>query len=520
VRLRQWAGSLRAGISSVAESEELMAAMQRYPDLSLATKYERELVVIAEREKARFSTWYEVFPRSTGDEPGRHGTFGDCEQRLPYIASMGFDVVYLPPIHPIGHRFRKGKNNSPAAEPGDVGSPWAIGDETGGHTAIHPELGTLEQFQSFLAAARGLGLEVALDIAFQCTPDHPWTRTHPEWFRKRPDGTTQYAENPPKKYEDIYPLDFETAQWRELWEALKGVVDFWIAQGVRLFRVDNPHTKPFRFWEWCIDAVRAEHADVLFLAEAFTRPHVMKRLAKLGFSQSYTYFTWRDTKAELIVYFTELIKSAVSEYLQPNLWPNTPDILPQVLQVGGHPAFMMRLLLAATLSASYGIYGPAFELGENTPREQGGEEYLNSEKYELRQWNLDSPQNIRHFIARVNHIRRDNPALQHNRSLTFHETDNPNLICYTKTSDDLSNAIIVVVNLDCAHTQSGWVTLDARQLGIEPGKTFQAEDLLSGGHFLWRTPRDYVELAPDRFPGHILRVRRWVRTEKDFDYYL
>ena len=520
LRLRQWAESLRAGDRSVAESADLLAAIRRHPDLSLASRYERELAVIADREKARFSTWYEIFPRSTASEPGRHGTFADCEKRLPYIASMGFDVVYLPPIHPIGHRFRKGKDNSPAAEPGDVGSPWAIGDETGGHTAIHPELGTMEQFQSFLAAARGLGLEVALDIAFQCTPDHPWTRTHPEWFRKRPDGTTQYAENPPKKYEDIYPLDFETAEWSALWQALKDVFDFWIAQGVRLFRVDNPHTKAFSFWEWCIAAVETEHPDVLFLAEAFTRPHVMNRLAKLGFSQSYTYFTWRNTKAELTAYFTELTKPPLPEYFRPNLWPNTPDILPRVLQVGGRPAFMMRLLLAATLGASYGIYGPAFELGENTSKEPESEEYLNSEKYELKQWNLESPQSIRHFIARVNRIRRENPALQHNRRLTFHETDNPNVICYSKTSDDMSNAIIVVVNLDWAHTQSGWVTLDVRALGIEPGKTFEAEDLLSGGRFLWQAPRDYVELVPGSLPGHILRVRRWVRKETDFDYYL
>ena len=519
-RLRSWAEALRAGNSSVAESEYLRAAMQRYPDLSLSAKYERDLAVVVDRQKARFSTWYELFPRSTALQAGRHGTFADCEKRLPYIAAMGFDVVYLPPIHPIGNQFRKGKNNSPTAEPGDVGSPWAIGDATGGHTAIHPELGTPEQFQSFLAAARGLGLEIALDIAFQCTPDHPWAREHPEWFRKRPDGTIQYAENPPKKYQDIYPLDFETVQWRELWDALKGVFEFWIEQGVRLFRVDNPHTKAFGFWEWCIGAIKEEHPDVLFLAEAFTRPHVMKWLAKLGFSQSYTYFTWRNSKAELTGYFTELMRSPVREFLRPNLWPNTPDILPQVLQIGERPAFMMRLLLAATLGANYGIYGPAFELGENAPREQGSEEYLNSEKYELKQWNLESPQSLRHFITRVNRIRRDNPALQHDWSLWFHDADNPNIICYSKTSEDLSNVIIVVVNLDWAHTQSGWVTLDAQALGLEPGKTFEAEDLLSGGRFLWQAPRDYVELVPGSLPGHILRVRRWLKTERDFDYYL
>jgi starch synthase (maltosyl-transferring) len=518
--LRAGAAALRAGDSAVVESDEVRSAMRRYPDLSLAVRYERDLALTVDREKARFSTWYEIFPRSTAPQPGRHGTFADAEKRLQDIAAMGFDVVYLPPIHPIGHQFRKGKNNSPVAEPGDVGSPWAIGDETGGHTCIDSELGTLEQFKSFLAAARGLGLELALDIAFQCTPDHPWTREHPDWFRKRPDGTIQYAENPPKKYQDIYPLDFETCKWRELWQALKGVFDFWIAQGVRLFRVDNPHTKPFAFWEWCIGSIKEEHPEVLFLAEAFTRPHVMNRLAKLGFSQSYTYFTWRNTKQELITYFTELTKSSVSEYLRPNLWPNTPDILPQILQVGGRPAFMMRLLLAATLGGNYGIYGPAFELGENTAKEQGSEEYLNSEKYELKHWDLESPQSLRHFIARVNRIRRDNPALQQDGTLTFHEADNPNIICYSKTSPDLSNVVIIVVNLDWAHTQTSWVTLNVESLGLEPGKTFEAEDLLSGSHFLWQAPRDYVELVPASVPGHILRVRRWLKTERDFDYYL
>ena len=519
-RLRKWSEDLRAANTGVAASDDLLTLMRRYPDLALAVSYGRELPVTVDRQQARFSTWYEIFPRSTAPERGRHGTFADCEKRLRYIASMGFDVVYLPPIHPIGRRFRKGKNNSLPAGPDDTGSPWAIGDETGGHTAIHRELGTREQFQAFLDAARGLGLEVALDIALQCSPDHPWVREHPEWFRQRPDGTIQYAENPPKKYQDIYPLDFETPQWRELWQALKEVFDYWIAVGVKLFRVDNPHTKAFAFWEWCIAAIREEQPEVLFLAEAFTRPHVMNRLARLGFSQSYTYFTWRNSKYELTSYFTELTHGPAREYLRFNLWPNTPDILPEVLQIGGRPAFLVRLLLAATLGANYGIYGPAFELGENSPREPGSEEYLNSEKYELKHWDLESPQSLRHFIARVNRIRRENAALQQDRTLTFHETDNPYLLCYSKTSPDGANAIIVVVNLDWAHTQSGWVTLDLRALELEPGKTFEAEDLLSGGRFLWQAPRDYVELVPGSLPGHILRVRRWVKTERDFDYYL
>jgi starch synthase (maltosyl-transferring) len=519
-RLAEWAAAVNSGDSALALSSQLFDTMLRYPDLRFATRYDRELEVQVDRPKARFSTWYEIFPRSTAAEPGRHGTFEDCKARLSYVADMHFDVLYLPPIHPIGRQFRKGKNNTPAAEPGDVGSPWAIGDEMGGHTAVHPDLGTLDDFRSLQAAAAELGMEIALDIAFQCTPDHPWVREHPEWFRKRPDGTIQYAENPPKKYQDIYPIDFETAQWRELWQALKGVFDFWIAEGVRFFRVDNPHTKAFPFWEWAIGSIKEENPDVLFLAEAFTRPHVMYRLAKLGFSQSYTYFTWRNSKPEITKYFTELTQTDVREFFRGNLWPNTPDILPEILQVGGRPAFMVRLLLAATLGASYGIYGPAFELIENTPREPGSEEYLNSEKYELKHWDLQAPSSLKDFIARVNRIRGDNPALQSDRSLLFHETDNPNLICYSKTSEDLSSTIIVVVNLDWAHTQVGWVTLDLNALGLEPNRTFEAEDLLSGGRFLWQGAREYVELLPLSLPGHILRVRRWMRTERDFDYYL
>jgi len=519
-RLRQWAESVRGGESSVAVSEELYALVQRHPDLQFATRYERELTVSVDRPRARFSTWYEFFPRSTASEPGRHGTFKEAKERLRYVASMAFDVVYLPPIHPIGHQYRKGKNNSPEAQPEEVGSPWAIGDRTGGHTAVHPALGTLEDFQSFRAAALDLDLEVALDIAFQCTPDHPWVREHPEWFRKRPDGTIQYAENPPKKYQDIYPLDFETPDWRGLWTALKDVFEFWIGQGVKIFRVDNPHTKAFAFWEWAIGSIKENHPEVIFLAEAFTRPHVMYRLAKLGFTQSYTYFTWRNTKTEITSYFTELTRTPVREYFRPNLWPNTPDILPEVLQVGGRPAFMVRLLLSATLGANYGIYGPAFELIENRPKDPGGEEYLDSEKYDLKHWGLDSPSSLKTFITRVNQIRRENPALQNDHSLVFHETDNSSLICYSKRSEDQSNIIIVVVNLDWAHTQSGWITLDLESVGLESSRSFEAEDLLSGGRFLWQAPRDYVELVPLSLPGHILRVRRWVRTERDFDYYL
>jgi starch synthase (maltosyl-transferring) len=494
--------------TSFALEEELLRAVRRYPECQFATRYGKPLSVVVDREKARFSTWYEVFPRSCSPEAGRHGTLRDCEAWFPYVASMGFDVVYLPPVHPIGRAFRKGKNNSVVATPDDVGSPWAIGSEEGGHKSVHPELGTLEDFRHFVSQAAEHGLEVALDIAFQCTLDHPYVKQHPEWFRKRPDGTIQYAENPPKKYQDIYPLNFESQDWQALWNELKNVFEFWIDQGVRIFRVDNPHTKAFAFWEWVIGEIKREHSDVLLLAEAFTRPHVMYRLAKAGFSQSYTYFTWRNTKQELTDYFTELTQTEVREYFRPNLWPNTPDILPEFVQVGGRPAFMIRLILAATLGASYGIYGPAFELCENTPVQAGSEEYLNSEKYELRHRDLHSAWTLKDLISRINRIRKENAALQSNRSLRFHGTDNPMLICYSKTTDALSNVIVVIVNLDAFHRQTGWVDLDLPALGLEAGRAFQVHDLLGEGRYLWQGSRNYVELTPESLAAHIFRVHR------------
>jgi starch synthase (maltosyl-transferring) len=523
--LRRWIRRLRAAdekelSKAVALDEELLGLMQRYPERHLVSRYEKGLVVVVDREKARFSTWYEVFPRSCSLVPGRHGTLRDCEARLPYIAAMGFDVVYLPPVHPIGRTFRKGKNNSTPAQQDDVGSPWAIGSDEGGHTSIHPQLGTLEDFRQFVSKAKGHGLEVALDMAFQCTPDHPYVHQHQEWFRTRPDGSIQYAENPPKKYQDIYPLDFESTEWRALWMELKAVFLFWIDQGVHIFRVDNPHTKPFSFWEWVIGEIKEQYPEVLFLAEAFTRPPVMYRLAKLGFSQSYTYFAWRNTKQELTDYFSELTQTEVREYFRPSLWPNTPDILPEFLQVGGRPAFMIRLILAATLGSCYGIYGPAFELSENAPYQSGSEEYLNSEKYELKQRDLDSVWSLKGFISRVNQIRKENQALQSDRNLRFHGTDNPSLICYSKTTDNLSNVIVVIVNLDSFHTQTGWIDLDLSSLGLEAGHAFQVHDLLGEGRYLWQGSRNYVELAPESLPAHILYVRRRVRTERDFDYYL
>ncbi len=524
-RLDRWAEGLRqkAGdpaAQDLALDENMAALASLYPDRRMATRYEKELVVRVERDKACFSAWYEIFPRSCATSPDRHGTLADCEAWLPYIASMGFDVLYLPPIHPIGVTNRKGKNNVTETSPGDVGSPWAIGNSQGGHRAIAPELGTVEDFERLVAAARRQGLEIAMDLAFQCTPDHPYVQEHPEWFRRRPDGTIQYAENPPKKYQDIYPLNFETENWQELWKELRGVVQFWIDKGIRIFRVDNPHTKPFAFWEWLIESVQSAYPDVIFLSEAFTRPKVMYRLAKLGFSQSYTYFAWRNTKQELTDYFTELAQSSVREYFRPSLWPNTPDILPEYLQLGGRPGFMIRLALAATLGAGYGIYGPAFELCENSPLPPGSEEYLNSEKYEIQHRDVNSPWSLKDFITRVNRIRRENPALHKNWGLCFHEIDNPMLICYSKADEDRSNVIVVVANLDFRYTQSGWVNLNLEALGLSNQQPYQAHDLLSGSRFLWQGARNYVECNPNETPVHILAIRRKVRTEKDFDYYL
>ena len=523
--LAEWAQGLCREGSQVDRVEkaldpELTLVMGRYPDRRFITVYDKTLTVVVEPVKARYSTWYEMFPRSCAPEPGRHGTFQDCELRLPYLAHLGFDVLYFPPIHPIGRTHRKGKNNVPQCTPEDVGSPWGIGAAEGGHKALHPDLGTLEDFRRLLARAKEYGIDIALDIAFQVSPDHPYVKEHPTWFRWRPDNTVQYAENPPKKYEDIYPFDFETEDWEALWQELKSVFFFWIDQGVRIFRVDNPHTKPFRFWEWVIGEIKSSYPDTIFLAEAFTRPKVMYRLAKLGFSQSYTYFAWRNTKWEIMQYFTELTKTDVGEYFRPNLWPNTPDILTEYLQFGGPPAFRTRLVLAATLGANYGIYGPPFELCVHEPREPGSEEYLDSEKYEAKYWDLDQRGSLKEFIARVNRVRQENPALQQDRNLHFFPIDNEQLICYGKYTDDLSNIILVVVNLNPHHTQGGWLELSLEDLGLDPLQPYQVHDLLGDARFLWHGPRNYVELNPHVVPAHVFRVRRRVRTERDFDYYL
>lgn len=504
--------------ADVALSSALSDVMRRHADRSLASQYPSERLVTVERAKALFSTWYECFPRSCSSAAEGHGTFGDVAALLPEIARMGFDVLYLPPIHPIGKLNRKGKNNSPKAEPGDEGSPWAIGSDEGGHKAVHASLGTEADYVELLKRAKELGIELAMDLAFQCAPDHPYVKEHPEWFRWLPDGSVQYAENPPKKYEDILPLHFETEDWQSLWDELLSVALYWAERGVRLFRVDNPHTKPFRFWEWFVAEAKKQYPDVIFLSEAFARPKVMYQLAKVGFSQSYTYFTWRNTKPEFTEYITHLLNTDVREFFRANFWPNTPDILPEHLQYGGRPAFAMRLVLAATLSSSYGIYGPPFELCVSDAA-SGKEEYLNSEKYEVRHWDRNAQGNLKDLIARVNAIRRENPALQTTWNLRFFEVDNEYILCYGKADEERSNIILVVVNLDPAHTQSGWVTIPLKDLDIHPQQPYLVHDLLSDEKYIWHGERNFVQIDPHAVPAQIFRIHRRMKRETDFDYY-
>jgi starch synthase (maltosyl-transferring) len=526
---RQWLlekASLLSSMESDSEKIDLVGApdflrvMDAYADRSAMTSIPQILSVAVEPPRARYSTWYELFPRSAADDPQRHGTFEDCMQRLPAIADMGFDVLYLPPIHPIGRTNRKGKNNAPQAGPDDPGSPWAIGAPEGGHRAIHPQLGDIESFRGLVAAARSHGIEIAMDLAFQCSPDHPYVREHPEWFRKRPDDSIQYAENPPKKYEDIYPFDFESEHAEALWQELLEVVRYWIEQGVHIFRVDNPHTKPLRFWEWLIAQIKQTQPQILFLAEAFTRPKSMYRLAKGGFTQSYTYFTWRNLKWEIEAYMTELTQSVAAEFFWPNFWPNTPDILPEFLQLGDRPAFVIRLALAATLSSNYGIYGPAFELCENEAKEQSSEEYLNSEKYQIRHWDLNQPGNLRGLIKRINRIRRENPALQQTRNLRFLTVDREEIIAYCKYTDDHDNIVLTAVNLDPRHTHAVWLHLPLELMGAATDQPFQVHDLVSDARYLWHSGSNYVELNPQVMPVHIFRIRKRLRSEHDFDYFM
>jgi starch synthase (maltosyl-transferring) len=490
---------------AASTDEELAAVMRVYADRSRATT-SATFRVWVDRERARFGSWYEMFPRSAGPDPRRSGTFREAAALLPRIADLGFDVVYLAPIHPIGTSFRKGRNNALTPAPDDPGSPWAIGSPDGGHTAVEPGLGTLDDFEAFRCEAERLGLEVALDLAWQSSPDHPWVAEHPEWFRHRPDGTIKYAENPPKKYQDIYPFDFDSEDWRALWQALLDVTLFWVERGVRIFRVDNPHTKTFGFWEWMIDRVHQQYPDVIFLSEAFTRPKVMRYLAKAGFTQSYTYFTWRNTKQELVEYFTELTTTETREYLRPNLFANTPDILHAYLQRGGRPAFQTRLLLAATLGASYGIYN-GFELCEGRAVSPGSEEYADSEKYQYRKWDWDRPGNIAELVCRVNAIRHQHRALQFDATLRFHATDNDQIIAYSKTSPDGSDRILTIVNLDPHHMQHGHI--DVPDAGGSDD-LFEARDLLDDARYVWRRGLNYVRFDPDIRQGHIL----WLPTRR------
>ncbi|CAN5642338.1 alpha-1,4-glucan--maltose-1-phosphate maltosyltransferase [soil metagenome] len=480
----------------------------RYPDRSHETTYERTLEVVVDPVRAQYSAWYEMFPRSASPDPKRHGTLRDVIARLPYVAEMGFDVLYLPPIHPVGRQFRKGPNNVVDSKPGDPGVPWAIGGPEGGHTAIHPELGTFEDFAALVEAARGRGIAVALDTAFQASPDHPWVTEHPTWFRQRPDGTVQYAENPPKKYQDIYPFDFESEDWPALWQALHDVFAFWIERGVTVFRVDNPHTKAFPFWEWCIARLKSAHPETLFLSEAFTRPKVMYRLAKVGFSQSYTYFTWRTEKAELADYLGELTSPPVSDFFRPNFWPNTPDILHATLQEGGRPAFVARAVMASTMTANWGIYGPAFELGERTPREPGSEEYLDSEKYQQRTWDLDRPDSLAPLIARLNRARRDHPALQSNERTWVHPIGNDHLLAWSKNTPDQSDVVLSVVNLDPSAPQGGILELDLDGLGLPADQPFEAHDLLDDTVYTWQGPLIQIGLDPEVRQAHVFHLRR------------
>jgi starch synthase (maltosyl-transferring) len=493
-RLLEYADRLSDADGSLDASgaDELASLMAAYADRSRATSSPvRRLWV--DRERARFGAWYEMFPRSFGPDATRSGTFREAAAALPRIAALGFDVVYLPPIHPIGTSFRKGRNNALVAAPDDPGSPWAIGSAAGGHTAVDPGLGTIDDFVAFRAEAERLGMEVALDLAWQCSPDHPWVREHPEWFRHRPDGTIKYAENPPKKYQDIYPFDFENEEWPALWNALRDVARFWIDRGVRIFRVDNPHTKTFGFWEWFVDTIHAGAPDVLFLSEAFTRPAPMRYLAKSGFTQSYTYFTWRNSKSEIVDYFSELTATGVREYLRPNLFANTPDILHAYLQRGGRPAFEARLLLAATLGATYGIYS-GFELCEAQALGPGSEEYADSEKYQIRARDWEKPGNINELVCRVNQIRHEQRALQFDHTLRFHHTDNDSIVAYSKGN------VLVVVNLDPHHMQHGTVEAPV------DADSFDVTDLLDDTRYTWRRGRNYVRLDPGVRQGHIFRL--------------
>jgi starch synthase (maltosyl-transferring) len=487
---------------------KLLPYFQTWPLVKFPTLAQPILKLQVDRKKAVFGAWYELFPRSTADKAGKHGTFKDTIKQLPRLADLGMDVLYLPPIHPIGVQHRKGKNNSTTALPEEPGCPWAIGGAEGGHKAILPELGNLNDFKALVKSAVEHGIEIALDYALQCSPDHPYVKEHPQWFKWRPDGTVQYAENPPKKYQDVLPINFETDDWQALWQELKSILDFWIEQGVKVFRVDNPHTKSFKFWEWCIAEVQAAHPDVIFLAEAFTAPSTMKYLAKLGFTQSYTYYSWRENKHEMIQYLEELTKTEMREFFRPNFWPNTPDINPYYLQNGPEPLFLTRFFMAATLSSSYGFYGPVYEYMVSEPM-PGKEEYIDSEKYEVRLWDWTKTNKLTELIRRTNKIRRENAALQQTRNIQFLRVDNDQLIAYLKRDHSGKNLILCVVNMDPKQSQQGWINLPAESIGVYPDAAYQVSDLITGARYEWRGEWNFVELNPEFLPVHCFRIDKY-----------
>ena len=526
-RLTEIAGLIEAStpekVNEIVHRSELEGLMLAWSDRSQSSEYLPYAQVLVDRERAQYAAWYEFFPRSAEGHPDCGSTFRDCLPRIDDARAMGFDVIYFPPIHPIGETKRKGRNNSVTCEPGEPGVPYAIGNRHqkcpngGGHCDVAPELGTLEDFDWLVGELHKRGMEVALDFAINCSPDHPYVKEHPEWFFKRPDGSIKYAENPPKKYEDVYPLNFHNENWRALWEELTSVILFWAGHGVRIFRVDNPHTKPVAFWEYLIGKVRAKYPDTLFLSEAFTRPKMMKALAKAGFNQSYTYFTWRNNKYELTEYFTELTQTEMKDYFRGNLFPNTPDILPYFLQQGGRPAFMIRGALAATLSSVYGIYS-GFELCENAAL-HGKEEYWDSEKYQFKGRDWNAPGNIKEFMTRINRIRRENRALHQYDNLRFYQSENENVLFYGKMTESRDNIILIVVNLDPWNRQDSFIHVPIEEFGWMESDTYQVHDLLWNERYLWHGRRNFVSLDPHQKPVHIFRVRRWMSREQDFDYF-
>ena len=490
---------------AIIKSKELQDLLFKYPDKFLANT-SKELRVYVDRLKARFSTWYEFFPRSASEHPGKHGTFKDCERLLPRVAQLGFDVLYFPPIHPIGEVNRKGRNNTEQASHDDVGSCWGIGSQYGGHKDIHSQLGSLTDFKNLIKKAKDYGIEIAMDYALQAAPDHPWVKDHPDWFKWRPDGTVQYAENPPKRYQDILPIFFESKDYQALWKECLDILFYWIHAGITIFRVDNPHTKPFYFWQWIIDEVKKKYPDVLFLAEAFTRPKVMQQLAKQGYTQSYTYFTWRNNKQELTEYMLELTQSEQREYMRPNFWPNTPDINPYDLQGANESKFIQRYLLAATLSSNTGIYGPVFEqmISEAIP---GREEYLHSEKYELKHYNWSRENKLTTLISKINALRYQHKALQQTNNIHFCYVENSNLMAYYKWSDDRSSELLIIVSLDPYYAQQGVVQLPLKELGINAGHHLVVHDLITDSDYSWYNEWNFVELHPT-LPFHLFEIKK------------